>query len=49
MAEHQAYLEALRQTAVATGDVPQHDERKAAAQARRSPSVPRQARSTVTR
>jgi hypothetical protein len=49
MAEHQAYLEALRQTAVATGDAQQHDERKAAAQARRSPSVPRQARSTVTR
>jgi len=48
MAEHHAYLEALRQTAVATGDA-RHDERKAAAQARRSPSSRGRRVPTVTR
>jgi hypothetical protein len=47
MAEHQAFLEALREPAVDRAAQPQPD--AALARARRSPSVTRQARSTVTR
>ncbi|HEY7049197.1 MAG TPA: hypothetical protein VH373_18400 [Jatrophihabitantaceae bacterium] len=47
MAEHRAYLDALRQTAAA--HTTEDESSRVAAKARRSPSVARQARSTVSR
>lgn len=47
MAEHRAYLDALRRTAV--DHAAEDESSRAAAKARRSPSVATQARSTVSR